>query len=368
MSRLLALALFVGCSASQSGAAAPSAPAPAPSAPAAPQAAAATPAGSGDIADTTTVATWDGGSVTYGAVRQEVNIALLKTESEMLMQLYDTRAQELEQQVADQLVAAEAKKRGLASPEALLKVEVEDKTAAPTESEIQEAYAQLARRLGGRPLEEVRENVAKAVTQKKQAERYATFVEELKKSYNVKITLPFPELPRFPVTADDDPVEGSKDAPVTIIQFAEYQCPYCGRANETVNQLLKDYDGKVKFVFRDFPLGFHDRAIPVAIAANCAGQQGKYWDVHDRIMSNQRALSDADLDRIAQEVGLNTSDWAVCRKDPNIEAEIRKDMEAGSALGVEGTPAFFVNGMFLNGAQPYDRFSTLIDAELGKKG
>lgn len=366
MSRLLALALFVGCSASQSGAAAPTTPAPATPtpAPAAPVAS----SGSSDLADTLTVATWDGGSVTYGSVREKVNIELLKTESEMLMQLYDTRAQELEQQVADQLVTAEAKKRGLAGPEALLKVEVEDKTAAPTEPEIQEAYAQLARRLGGRPLEEVRENVAKAVTQKKQAERYAAFVEELKKSYNVKISLPFPQLPRFPVTADDDPVEGSKDAPVTIIQFAEYQCPYCGRANETVNQLLKDYDGKVKFVFRDFPLGFHDRAIPVAIAANCAGQQGKYWEVHDRIMTNQRALSDADLDRIAQEVGLNTSDWAVCRKDPTIEAEIRKDMEAGSALGVEGTPAFFVNGMFLNGAQPYDRFSTLIDAELGKKG
>jgi protein-disulfide isomerase len=250
--------------------------------------------------------------------------------------------------------------------DALLKAEVEDKAPKPTEAEIKELYDANARKLRGAPLEQVRPDIEKAVRQRKQAERYMAFVDELKTKYKVVTQLPYPELPRFPVSVDDDPAEGPADAPVTIVQFAEFQCPYCGKARESINKVKEAYPGKVRFVFRDFPLGFHDRAIPAAVAANCAEKQGKYWPMHDELMSNQRALEDADLERVAKDVGLNLSDWQACRQDPSMRAEVEKDMADGAKIGVTGTPAFFINGVMLSGAQPYERFKAIIDRELAK--
>ena len=362
MRALILLALFMACNDGSSKSPA----APAARAPAAPSGAAA-PSASAGIADDQQVATWNGGSLTYGPVRAEIGNQLLKQEVEYLSTRYDTQAQQVDDGVNKAILDAEAKKRGLTDTQALLKAEVEEKVSAPTDAEIQDAYAQLQRRLGGKPLEEVREQVSRAVTQKKQAERYGTFIEALRKSYNVQITLPYPELPRFTVATDGDPAEGPADAPVTIVQFAEFQCPYCGKANETMDEVMKAYDGKVRVVFRDFPLGFHPNAIPAAIAANGAEKQGKYWEMHRIFMKNQQALTEADFEKAAQELGLNNTDWEACRKDPAVEAEIRKDMADGSSLGVEGTPAFFVNGVFLNGAQPFERFQRLIDRELAAK-
>lgn len=363
MRSLTLLTLLLACNDGSSKG--PASPAAAPTAPSA--ATPAAPAASGDIADTQEVATWKGGALTYGPVRAQVGKQLLKQEVEYLSTRYETQSQQIDDEVNKAILDAEAKKRGLADAQALLKAEVEEKVSAPTDAEIQDAYAQLQRRLGGKPLEEVREQVARAVTQKKQAERYGAYIEELRKSYDVKVTLPFPDLPRFEVATDGDPSEGAADAAVTIVQFAEFQCPYCGKADQTVKQVLKNYDGKVRVVFRDFPLGFHQNAIPAAIAANCADKQGKYWEMHAIFLANQQALTEADIQKAAQEVGLNVSSWEECRKDPAIEAEIRSDMADGSALGVEGTPAFFVNGIFLNGAQPYESFQRIIDRELAAK-
>jgi protein-disulfide isomerase len=178
--------------------------------------------------------------------------------------------------------------------------------------------------------------------------------------------VPFPDLPRVEVSADDDPFLGTDGAPVTIIQFAEYQCPYCGKAGESVDKVLENYEGKVKMVFRDFPLSFHPRAVPAAVAANCAGEQGKYWEMHRLLMSNQRALEESDLTSHATSLGLDLAKWNTCRADPAQEAEVNADMEAGAAVGVSGTPAFFINGIMLSGALPYERFQEIIDRELDR--
>jgi len=364
----LLFATLLACNngdASAKGEAKPAAaPAPVAAASAAPMASS---GGEGDLADSTAVATWDGGSLTYAPVKAKINNQLIKMRADYLSGQYDAQSQEVDDQVNEAILNAEAKKRGLSDKAALLKAEVDDKVAAPTDAEIQDAYNQLARRLGGQPLEAVKDKVTQAVVQKKQAERYGNFIDELRKTYKVSVTIPFPDLPKFPVSVDADPSKGPKDAPITIIQFAEFQCPYCGKADATMKEVLKDYDGKIQFVFRDFPLGFHANAIPAAVAANCAAKQGKYWEMHDSFMSNQQALTEADLERAAQEVGLNQSDWEACRKDPTVEEEIRKDMSDGSSFGVEGTPAFFINGVFLNGAQPYEKFKSIIDRELASK-
>ena len=144
------------------------------------------------------------------------------------------------------------------------------------------------------PYEAVKDRVAAEITRRKQTELFGAYIEGLKAGYNVKVELDFPDLPRIPVSVDDDPSIGPADAPITIVQFAEYQCPYCGKAGESVDQVMEKYGDKVRMVYRDFPLSFHPRAIP-AIAANCAGEQDKYWEMHKLLMSNQRALEESDL-------------------------------------------------------------------------
>ena len=318
----------------------------------------------------TPIASWEGGALTYGDIAGPIKGSLTKLEAEYLTSRYETESQALDQVLNDKLLEAEAKKRKLASPMELLKAEVESKAGEPTDAEVQEIYDANARRLGGQPLEAVRDQVVGAVRQRKQQERYGAFIEELRASYKVNLTLPYPELPRFEVSVDDDPSIGPADAPVTIVQFAEFQCPYCGKARESLAEVETAYPGKVRFVFRDFPLGFHDRAIPAAVAANCAGKQdpAKYWKVHDILMTNQRALQEPDLERAAQEAGVDMAKWKSCRTEVAMEEEVKKDMAEGEALGVSGTPAFFVNGIFLNGAVPFERFKAIIDRELAKKG
>jgi len=312
------------------------------------------------------VAAWQGGQLTYGELKKDISTELTKLEADYLTNRYDTETSALDDKVNAAILDLEAKKQGLPDASALLKKEVEDKTAAPTETEIKELFDANARKLRGKTIEDVRPDIERAVKQQKQGERFAVYIGELRKAYGLNVQLPYPELPRIDVSTDDDPSMGPADAPVTIIQFAEYQCPYCGKARESLQEVEKNYPGKIRFVFRDFPLGFHDRAIPAAVAANCAEKQGKYWEVHDALMSNQRALEDADLERAAREAKLDVDKWQECRKDPSIETEIRKDMADGQKAGVSGTPAFFINGVFLNGAQPYERFKAVIDRELTK--
>lgn len=316
-------------------------------------------------ADEGVVAAWAGGEIRYGDLRKDINMDLVKLESEYLTNRYDTEAAALDDKVNSALLEAEAKKQGI-DVGALLKKEVEDKAAAPTESEIQELFKANERKLRGKTLADVRPDIENAVRRQKQGERFAVYAAELRVSYGLNLQLPYPELPRFDVSVDDDPSMGPADAPITIIQFAEYQCGYCGKAQETLDEVEKNYPGKTRLVFRDFPLNFHDRAIPAAIAANCAEKQGKYWEVHGMLMSNQRALEEADLERTAREAKLDIEKWQACRQDPSVEAEVKKDMEDGAKAGVQGTPAFFINGLFINGAQPYERFKSIIDRELAK--
>ncbi|HLC31439.1 MAG TPA: DsbA family protein [Candidatus Nanoarchaeia archaeon] len=171
------------------------------------------------------------------------------------------------------------------------------------------------------------------------------------------------------VSADDDPVLGDKNAPVTIIEFSDYECPFCERFwSQTLPSIKKDYidTGKVKLVFRDFPLSFHPNALPGAVATNCVREKGgdeAYWKMHDLIFKNQATLSVDNLKVWAKSLGY---DIGACL-DAMKKDEIDKDQADGSAVGVQGTPAFFVNGQLISGAQPFAAFKQAIDAALAEK-
>jgi protein-disulfide isomerase len=166
---------------------------------------------------------------------------------------------------------------------------------------------------------------------------------------------------------DNDPVQGSKDAPITIIEFSDFQCPYCAKFyTQTLPQIRDNYinTGKVKFVYRDYPLSFHQYAKKAAEAADCAQEQGKFWEFHDMIYENQASLNNEKLKQYAIDLGLNTNEFNTCLDSGKMSQEVMKDFQDGSSYGVTGTPAFFINGTKLVGAQPYEAFQRIIEQEL----
>ena len=164
--------------------------------------------------------------------------------------------------------------------------------------------------------------------------------------------------------------EGAANAPVTMIEFSDFQCPFCGRFFEDAYpQIKKDYidTGKVQLIFRNFPLtSIHPNAQPAAEAAECADEQGKFWQYHDQLFTNQAMLSVENYKQWAKDLGLDTKKFNDCVDTHKYASKVSKDESDGQAAGVDGTPAFFVNGALISGAQPYGAFKAAIDAALVK--
>jgi len=158
--------------------------------------------------------------------------------------------------------------------------------------------------------------------------------------------------------------KGASDAKVTIVEFSDFQCPYCSRVGPTLARILRDYPDDVRVVYKHLPLSFHKEALPAAKAAEAAGRQGKFWEMHDLIFANQRSLNAAAYKQHAETLGLDVERFEKDFASPEIAARVAKDAEQARTLGVSGTPGFFVNGRFLSGAQPYDAFKTKIDEVL----
>lgn len=172
------------------------------------------------------------------------------------------------------------------------------------------------------------------------------------------------------VSADDDPFLGSSGAPVVIIEFSDFECPYCGTFfRNTLPELKEKYinTGKVKFVYRDFPLPSHKNAQAAAEAAQCANDQNKYWEMHNKIFENQEAIAKNDLINYAASLGLNENDFKKCFGDGKYAKEVKADLNDGSRLGVDGTPTFFINGQKLVGAQPFSAFEKIIEEILANQ-
>lgn len=173
----------------------------------------------------------------------------------------------------------------------------------------------------------------------------------------------------FDVSADDDAVKGQANAPVTIIEFSDFQCPYCAKFfKETLPLLEKEYiqTGKAKFIFRDFPLDFHQYAQKAAEAAECAGDQGKYWELHSMLYLYQNKLDPESLKVYANELGIDMTKFNKCLDTGEMAEEVKKDFADGQKYGLTGTPAFFINGKLVTGAVPYADFKKEIEAALGK--
>ena len=175
-----------------------------------------------------------------------------------------------------------------------------------------------------------------------------------------------PTYRRYEIPTEGSYSIGPEDAPITIVEFSDYQCPFCVRWHDQVyNQLLAAYPGKIRFVYRHLPLTqIHPQALPAAEAAMCAGEQNAYWQYHDRLFANQEMLGDDLYVQIAEELGLSMDSFNTCRESHKYQAEIQADMDFAIGLGVQSTPTFFINGLAVVGAQPLDVFRQVIDKEL----
>jgi protein-disulfide isomerase len=168
---------------------------------------------------------------------------------------------------------------------------------------------------------------------------------------------------------DDDTIKGNPNAPVTIVEWSDFECPFCTRFyEETLGQITKEYidTGKVKLVYRDFPLGFHAQAQKAAEAAECAGEQGKFWEMHDALFDNGVSGGVTSFKSFAKDIGLNTEDFDECLDSGQMADEVKKDMADGQRVGITGTPGFIINGQLVTGAQPFENFRQVIEAELAK--
>ncbi len=332
--------------------------------PAAPSSGAAAPDPAGPRASATAVATGTGvvaevnGAPIFGS---ELEAKVSSRLARLRQEEYEVRREGIEEIVSERLLDAEAARRGITREE-LLRREVDQKADAPPAGTVETLYQQNKARFGDRSKEEALTRIREVLAQRARSERRQAYEKELRGKARLAVRLEAPRT-RFDVPKDV-PVTGSSAAPVTIVEFTDYQCPYCHRAQGVMDQILSTYRGKVRLVHLDFPLEGHPGAVPAARAARCAGEQGKFWEYHHDLMTVSGMLDDADLKARAAKLGVKPADFGACLGSGRFDATIRSSFEQGESLGVTGTPAYFVNGRMLSGAQPFEEFAQVIDAEL----
>lgn len=295
-------------------------------------------------------------SISRAEVEAEVKPQLLELER----QRYEILNNKLEEMIQGDLLEREAKARGI-SPEALFKTEVEAKVTAPTDEEVQEVYNQYQSQING-TFEQVKPQLTEYIRSQRAAAVQGELLAALREKFPVEVSL-LP--PVIEVGTGGRPIKGPENAPITIISFSDYECPFCHRAEETVAEVLKAYGDKVRFVHRDFPLAFHANAHAAAQSAHCAHEQGKFWEMHAKLFG-AKDLSISGLKEIAKELGVDTVKFNYCLDSGQYKGAVDRDMAEGASVGVEGTPAFFINGRMLSGAQPFSEFKKIIDAELAR--
>jgi protein-disulfide isomerase len=307
-----------------------------------------------------------GESITLGEVDKPIVGELRAQKQAHREKLFELRAHALERMIAERLIDEEAKKRGITSEE-LLEQEVVSKVAAPTQEEVRAFYDERQGQgmPGLPPFEQVAGQIRDFLGQERARDATQAFFDRLHEGAQVEILMEAPEPPRLDVEAKG-PSKGPANAPVTIVEFSDFECPYCSRANETLARVEEAYAGKVRIVFRDYPLSFHSNAQKAAEAGQCAHDQGKFWEMHDKMFANQRALEVENLKLYAQDLGLDSKAFDACLDGGSKAEVVKENFEAGLDLGVRGTPAFFVNGKMIAGALPFEEFQKIIDQELGQ--
>lgn len=280
--------------------------------------------------------------------------------------LYEARRAILDDMIATTLIDQEARVRGLTS-DALVDKEITSRADADavTEADVQAWYQANQTRVQGATLDSVRAPIRALLGEDRVAAARERYLETLKAKTPVAITL---EPPRQEVAEAGRPARGPAKAPIEMIEFSDFQCPFCQRAFPTLMKVLDTYGDRIRFVYRHYPLKNHPRARPAAEAAQCVNEQGRFWAYHNKLFGTPDHLSDADLKEAAVAVGADAAAFDACVASHKFSADVEADIAAGDEAGVSGTPAFYINGRTLTGSQPFEAFKRVIDEELQRQG
>jgi protein-disulfide isomerase len=281
---------------------------------------------------------------------QPLKAALLKERLKPIVYKLRLDAYALTKKQADQMVdnlllLDEAKRRQV-GPEEIIRTEVSDRVRPPTEAEVAKFYSDNKARIAG-DLNSVRNQVANYLQNEDRQRLERELSERLRKSANVRWLITEPEPPVQNISVDDDPARGDVNAPVTIVEFTDFQCPACAAMHPVLEEVLKSYASKVRFVVRDFPLNQHENARKAAEAANAANAQGKFFEYITLLFQRQKALDVPSLKKYASELGLNRTRFDAALDRDVYAAEVKHDIEDGEMYGVGSTPTIFVNGVQL---------------------
>jgi protein-disulfide isomerase len=280
-------------------------------------------------------------------------------------ELYELRERTLDNLINERVVKTAAQKAGQ-SEDDFLRKQVEAKVPQVTVEEAKKFFDEnkdrLPPQLASQQFDAVKDTIVQGLTGQKRREAVGTIVEDIKKKAGVQVLLRAPKVQ----VAAEGPAKGPKQAKVTIVEFSDFQCPYCSKGRVVMDQVVAKYGDKVRLVFRDFPLDFHEKAQKAAEAGQCANDQGKFWAMHDWMFDNQQKLDVDSLKGAAKTLGLDSAKFDACLTSGQHAEQVKKNIKDGQDAGVRGTPAFFVNGVFLSGAQPLDKFQSEIDRALSE--
>ena len=294
-----------------------------------------------DLRDDAVVATVAGQPVRATAINER----LKPIKYRLQMTAYEIAKKRTDEMINDLLLLAEANKRQI-GPEQIVRTEVTDKIRPPTEAEIAKFYQENKARING-DLEKVRYQITAYLQERDRQRLESELSERLRKGADIKWLISEPAQPVQVISTDDDPSRGDVNAPVTIVEFTDFQCPSCAAMHPIIDEVLKSYGNRVRLVVRDFPLSMHENALKAAEAANAANEQGKFFEYISLLYKRQNALDTPSLKKYATELGLNRQKFDAALASGTYAAEIKHDIADAEIYGVGSTPTLFVNGVML---------------------
>lgn len=300
----------------------------------------------------------DGKTILVKEVNESAESDLFTAESE----IYNIKKTHLDQMIADKILAGEARKHNKSLDE--LRGEIrKEAEAAVTDEKVKEFYEAHTFRFGGRMLEDVKGDVRQMLVEKEVYEKESKLVSELRKQHDIQIYL---KEPSIEIDTAGQPTRGPKSARITLVEFSDFQCPYCAKFKDSVDQIWKEYPNDVRQVFRHNPLPNHPKAKSAHHASVCAQRQGKFWEYRDILFMHPQGLDDTSLQSYAAMLGLNMEEFDACMKDAEIDLGLDRDVEYAYSVGVRGTPTSFINGALVAGFRPYDQLKEIIEEKLNK--
>jgi protein-disulfide isomerase len=295
-------------------------------------------------------------------------ITLSEVDGTIAEDLFELRRHALSQVLSKILIGKEAERRGVTRDQ-LMKSEVESRVPPASEEDIKaafEARVRYGQAPAGQTLESAREDIAATLMRVRQRDRAQAFIESLRADFGAQMNLPEPVRPRVAVQADG-PSLGPMDAPVVLVEFSDFQCPFCAQWQNVRDEVVHGYGSKVRVVFRNYPLPMHPGAAAATEAATCAHEQGKFWEFRKVLFESRGATGGTFLSEYAAKTGLDEANLRDCLSSGREKRTVEKDIAAGKAAGVGATPTIFVNGLAMQGALSVDELRRVIDNELGQR-